>query len=122
MLDELNDFIQDLVCKGRTCFNDLEPAEARQITGLILQDGETLCDVGEFLPDEFFTKVVAPAFSSNELDKEPLLFYMVVLFVKRIINYHANRIDSLLEEEMRKRRMRLLDASRIFQQEGFYDG
>lgn len=121
MLDVLHDFISALVNKGRTCFDDLELTEARQLTGYILQNGETLCDVGEFLPDEFFTKVVAPTFSSDELDKEPLVFRMVMLFIKQIINYHARYIDNLLEEEMRKQRNALLDDIRIFQQYGVYN-
>lgn len=119
MLDVLNEFVSGLVYKGRTCFNDLEPAEARQLTGYILQSGETICDIGEFLSEEFFTKVVAPTFSSGELDKEPLLFRMIVLFIKRIINYHARYIDDLLEEEVRKQRIILNEQIRVFEREGY---
>lgn len=115
----LHDFISALVNKGCTCFNDLESIEARKLTGYILQEGETLCDLGEFLPDEFFTKVVAPTFMSDELDKEPLIYRMVVLFMKRIINYHTRYIDDLLEEEARKQRDVLNEQIRIFEREGY---
>ncbi len=101
----LDEYISQLLDEGKECFAHLSYIEERRLTGFILMEGFTLSDMGEFFPESFYQKIVAPvlSLSINCLEQESYIFLMLMTFVKSLVNFHSQTIDMLLQQERQKR-------------------